>query len=54
MDLDLWDFYILPTKVLNEKMPIQKTITLPGLMRLEPMWCDYYGMGGAIQKIMTA
>lgn len=54
LDLDLWDFYILPTKVLNEKMPIQKTITLPGLMRLEPMWCDYYGMGGAIQKIMTA
>lgn len=54
LDLDLWDFYILPTKVLNEKKPIQKTITLPSLMRLEPMWCDYYGIGDAIQKVMTA
>lgn len=54
LNLDLWDFYILPTKVLNEKKPIQKTITLPSLMRLEPMWCDYYGIGDAIQKVMTA
>lgn len=54
LNLDFWDFYIIPTKVLNEKKPIQKTITFPSLMRLEPMWCDYYGIGDAIQKVMTA
>ena len=54
LDLDFWDFYVLPAKVLNEKMPIQKTITFQSLMRLEPMWCDYYGIGNAIQKVMTA
>lgn len=54
LNLDLWDFYILPTKVLDEKKPTQKTITLPSLMQLEPIWCDYYGIGDAIQKAMTA
>ena len=54
LNMDFWDFYILPTKVLNEKMPIQKTITFQSLMRLESMWCDYYGIGNAIQKVITA
>lgn len=54
LNLDLWDFYVLPTKVLNEKKTIQKTITFPTLIRLDPMWCDYYGIGDAIQKVMTA
>ena len=54
LNLDFWDFYILPTKVLNEKKPIQKTITFQSLMRLEPIWCDYYGIGDAILKVMTA
>lgn len=53
LNLDLWEFYVLPTKVLDEKVPNQKTITLPSLMRLEPMWCDYYGLSDAIQKIMN-
>ena len=54
LNMDFWDFYILPTKVLNEKMPIRKTITVQSLMQLEPMWCDYYGIGNAIQEVMTA
>lgn len=54
LNLDFWDFYVLPTKVLNEKMPIQRTITFQSLMQLEPMWCDYYRIGDAIQKVMTA
>lgn len=53
LDLDLWDFYVLPAKVLDEKKPTQKTITLQSLMKLEPLWCNYYGIGEAIQKLMT-
>lgn len=54
LDLDLWDFYVLSTKVLDAKKPTQKTITLPSLMQLEPFWCDYYGIGEAIKRVTTA
>jgi len=54
LNLDLWEFYVLPTKILDEKKPTQKTITLPSLMQLEPMWCDYYGLGEAIKTMMNA
>lgn len=52
LDLDLWEFYVLPTSVLDDTKPVQKTITLPSLMKLEPVWCDYYGIEEAIQKAM--
>lgn len=52
LDLDLWEFYVLPTSVLDDMKPVQKTITLPSLMNLEPVWCDYYGIEEAIQKVM--
>jgi len=54
LNTDMWDFYILPTDVLNKKVPSLKTITLPSLMKLDPVWCDYYGIGDAIQKAMSA
>lgn len=54
LNLDLWEFYILLSSVLDKKKPTQKTITLPSLMRLEPLWCDYHGIGEAIQTAMSA
>lgn len=53
LNLDLWEFYVLPTKILDEKKPTQKTITLPSLMQLEPLWCDYYGIEEAINTLMN-
>lgn len=32
MNLDQWEFYILSTKILDEKIPRQKTITLSSLL----------------------
>ena len=52
LDLDLWDFYTIATKVLDEKKPNQKTITLPRLMDLGLWQCDYYGIAGGIEKAM--
>lgn len=52
LNLDLWEFYVLRSSVLDEKKPNQKTITLPSLIRLEPLWCDYHGIGEAIQTVM--
>lgn len=53
-DINLWDFYIISTKVLNEKIPNRKSITLSRLKTLEPILCDYYGIGEAITKTMSA
>lgn len=53
LNLDLWEFYVLSTKILNEKVPTQKTITFPSLLNLEPFLCDYYGIGEAINQAMT-
>ncbi|MCD8379097.1 MAG: hypothetical protein LUC95_01960, partial [Lachnospiraceae bacterium] len=50
LNTDLWDFYVLPTSLLNEKLPFRKTITFPSLLKLGPLWCDYYGIEDAIQK----
>jgi hypothetical protein len=50
-DLSLWEFYVLATSTLNEKTPLQKTIGLPSLMKLEPIKTDYAGLCDAIETI---
>lgn len=54
LNLDYWEFYVLSTKKLNEKCPSQKTIAFSKLKELEPIVCDYYGIGDAIKKVMNA
>ena len=44
LDLDYWDFYVLPTSVLNEKVPEQKKISLSSLLKLEPIKTDFSGL----------
>lgn len=51
LDLDYWDFYVLPTSVLNEKVPDQKGISLSSLLKLEPVKTDYSGLGRVIESI---
>ena len=41
LNLNQWDFYILETKILNEKVQAQKTITLSSLLRLNPIKVQY-------------
>ncbi len=36
LDVDQWEFYVLPTTVLEEKVPQQKTIALSSLLKLGP------------------
>jgi hypothetical protein len=33
LNLAQWEFYVLPTSVLNERAPIQKTISLSSLLK---------------------
>lgn len=41
LDLGQWEFYLLPTKVLDEKLPEGKTISLSSLKRLNPKVLTY-------------
>jgi len=50
LDLDQWEFYILDTAVLNDKVPNQKKITLSSLLRLNPVQVKYDGLESEINK----
>jgi hypothetical protein len=41
LDLDQWEFYVLPTKALNDACPNQKHIGLNRLLRLKPVKCRF-------------
>jgi len=51
LNLSQWDFYILETKILNEKVPNQKSITLSSLLRLNPLCVKYDKLNEEISKI---
>lgn len=51
LDLDQWEFYVLPTSTLNEKVPTQKKIGLRSLLALHPIVTDYAGLRDAIETI---
>lgn len=51
LNLDLWEFYVLPTSVLNEKLPAQKTIGLQSLQKLHPVKAKYSELGEIIETI---
>ena len=51
LDLDLWDFYVLPTKVLDQYRPNQKTIALSSLMGLKAVKCNYGNLKETIENI---
>ena len=51
LNLAQWDFYVLPTAVLDEKMLEKKTLTLSALMTLNPDKCEFHQLKTAIQKI---
>ena len=50
LDLSQWEFYVLDTKVLNDKNPLQKKITLPSLLRLNPIKVDYIELSEKLNK----
>jgi hypothetical protein len=51
MDLSQWSFYVLPTKVLNEKLGVQKGVSLSRLLKLEPVVVDFNGLHEAVEGV---
>lgn len=53
LDLSLWDFYVIATKTLDQKVQNQKTITFHSLLSLNPQKVDYFGIYEAIKNEAT-
>ncbi|MCB1024606.1 MAG: hypothetical protein KDB79_09460 [Acidobacteria bacterium] len=51
MNLDQWEFYILESKILNEKLCNQKTLSLGTLLRLKPIAVNFSQIRDAIDNI---
>jgi hypothetical protein len=51
LNLSQWDFNILETKILNEKVKTQKSITLSSLLRLNPIKIKYDSLKEEIKQI---
>lgn len=53
LNLDQWIFYILPTNILNEKIGLQKTISLNSLLALNPTKAYFHEINKAVHKYVT-
>lgn len=51
MNLDQWQFYLLPSKTLDEKVPKQKTISLAKLLKLEPHISNYENLAECLKQM---
>lgn len=49
--LDQWEFYVLPTSMLNDNVSSQKTISLSSLLKLNPVKTDFAGLGTVVDTI---
>jgi hypothetical protein len=50
-NLDQWDFYIVPTTVLDQRLPAQKQISLATLLALEPIPARYDEIAGVLERL---
>jgi hypothetical protein len=50
LNMSQWDFYVIPTSVLDERLGNQQTVSLSRLLRLEPTATDYLGLSGAVRE----
>ena len=41
LDMNQWTFYLLAASVLDAKLPMQKSISLASLLKLNPVQCGY-------------
>lgn len=51
LNLGQWKFFLLPAKVLDEKHPDQKTISLSSLMKLNPVNATYTTLNAAFKEL---
>jgi hypothetical protein len=50
LNLDQWEFYVVPTTMLNKKFPKQRKISLGSLLRIQPHRVLFNGLKSAIES----
>lgn len=50
LNLAQWQFYVLPTSVLNDRAPLQKTINLSSLLRIGALIAGYQELRDAVER----
>ncbi|MBK8535794.1 MAG: hypothetical protein IPL59_12085 [Candidatus Competibacteraceae bacterium] len=53
LNMAQWDFYLLPTKILNERAEKQKSIYLLVLLKLDPKQVRYGEIANVIDELMN-
>ena len=53
LDMDQWEFYVLPASVLNERVPEQKRISLATLLLLKPIAAKFGEVSAAIEGLYS-
>ncbi len=51
LNFEQWEFYILSADILNEKFPVQKTISLSSLLKLNPCHAKFEEIAACIQEL---
>ncbi|MCA1642992.1 MAG: hypothetical protein LC785_13820 [Acidobacteria bacterium] len=51
LDVEQWTFFVLPTSVLDEKIPLRPRITEKGLLQLDPVETNYWRLKDVIESI---
>ncbi len=54
LNIDQWEFYLLPTAYLDKYLPLQKTITFSSLLHLQPTKCNYNDLKSTITKLIVS
>ena len=53
LDINQWEFYLLPTAILNRKLPTQQTLGLAGLLKLAPQPVKFDRIAAGVRAIMA-
>lgn len=53
INLDQWEFYVLPTEILDTKLGNQKTLSLSHLLQLNPTKCNYGNIARSIDDLVN-
>ena len=54
MDVAQWEFFVLPTALLNARLPAQQQLGLAGLRSLDPVECAFGRLWEAIEAVAQA
>lgn len=51
LNMENWEFYVLPTSVLNDRLPLQKTLSLSRLVSLAERPVDIFALRDAVTAL---